>query len=247
MVDRREMTLSGCQLVPLFSVVFALLLSPVSAAASEQPMASLTIRFAGARTQFYTGEIIPLELVFSAPPGSAYEISIRSYDRSGRLDLEQYNVSPPGRDPLYNYYHGSLFSAFLGGGLGGFRQLDDKPYTLRTELNEWVALDEPGHYRLFVNSKLVSRRDFSNTEALELRSNSLQFEVVEADRLWHKQSLSRAASLLNDPRGAKEEKQRAARILRFLDSPSSVREMVRQLVRPSEVGTWDFFSGPSCL
>ena len=48
--------------------------------------ASLTIRFTGGMNTFHVGEIIPIELSFTASLPDTYDMSNRNYDRSGRLD-----------------------------------------------------------------------------------------------------------------------------------------------------------------
>ena len=84
---------------------------------------SLTVRFANDASRFHVGEMIPIELAFISKTPGAYEMDTRMYDRSGRLDEEQFHVSPPGRDPLYNHYNGGLYGGFMGGGLGRTYQL----------------------------------------------------------------------------------------------------------------------------
>lgn len=58
----------------------------------------------------------------------------RNYDRSGRLNIEQFHVVPPGRDPLQSYYS---VGAFFMGGLGSERVLSSEPEIMREDLNEW--------------------------------------------------------------------------------------------------------------
>jgi hypothetical protein len=43
-----------------------------------------------------SGEIIPVELAFRASIPDAYDIEMRNYDRSGRLNIEAFHVTPPG-------------------------------------------------------------------------------------------------------------------------------------------------------
>lgn len=188
--------------------------------------ASLTIRFAAGTSQFHIGEVIPIELSFTASLGDTYDLDTRNYDRSGRLNTEQFHVTPPGRDPLVNYYANG---AFLGGGLGGSRVLSSEPQVMREDLNEWVALDDPGHYTLDVTTGRVSRRGPTKNESLQLRSNSLEFDVIAADPVWQEQTLAAAVSVLNSVASTDEEKREAIRTLRFLDSPQSVQELVRQM------------------
>ena len=66
--------------------------------------ASLTIRFSDGTSRFHVGEVIPIELSFNASRANSYDLDTRRYDRSGRLNTEQFHVTPPGRDPLANYY-----------------------------------------------------------------------------------------------------------------------------------------------
>jgi hypothetical protein len=161
---------------------------------SQSDAASLTIRFAGGTSQFHVGEVIPLELSFTASLPDACDMDTRNYDRSGRLNLEQFEMTPSGRDPLANYY---AVGVFLGGGLGSSQVLSRDPQVMKEDLNEWVALDDPGHYTVHVNSTRVSRRGATKDEPLQLRSNTLEFDVVEADPEWQEQTLAAAVSVLN--------------------------------------------------
>lgn len=188
--------------------------------------ASLAIRFAGGTTQFHVGEVVPIELSFAASLPDTFDLSTRNYDRSGRLNIEQFHVTPSGRDPLSDYY---AQGAFMGGGLGGSQVLTTEPVVMQEELNEWVALDNPGHYTLYVTSARVSRRGATKDEAQELRSNSLEFDVITADPEWQEQTSAAAVSILEAAASTEEEKREAIRTLRFLDSPKSIRELARQM------------------
>ena len=201
--------------------------------------AYLTIRFPQPVSQVHVGEIIPIELLFSASIPDTFTMSTRSYDRSGRLDLEKFHVTPEGRDPLHNYYE---LGMFMGGGLGGVVTLTNEPHVLHEDLNEWVSLDHPGHYTLYVTTGRVSRQASPRNEPMELRSNSLEFDILAADPAWLQQSLFTAQSILDNPASTDEQKTAALRTLRFLDSPSSVRELVRRLRKP-EKDLWDPVAG----
>src|SRR5713226_7791213 len=175
-------------------LTLTLLILVVPLAAQQESGVSLTIRFANGTSRFHVGEIIPIELSFKASSPDMYDMEMRNYDRSGRLNIEQFHVTPPGRDPLQSYYS---TGAFIGGGLGGARELSSEPQIMREDLNEWVALDKPGHYSLYLASGRVSRRDGIKDEPLELRSNALEFDVVAADPAWQQQTLSSAVATLN--------------------------------------------------
>jgi hypothetical protein len=215
----------------------ALSLSVAALAQLNEPF--FTIQFPQPVTQFHVGEVIPLELLFSSSTPNSFSMDTRSYDRSGRLDIEQFHVTPEGRDPLHNYYE---LGTFIGGGLGSSLALTDEPRVLREDLNEWVSLDHPGHYTLYVTTSRISRLGSPRNEPMELRSNSLAFDVVAADPVWLQQSLFTAQSILDDPASTDEQKSAALRTLRFLDSPASVLELVRRLGKP-EKDLWDPVAG----
>jgi hypothetical protein len=221
-------------------LAFMALLLAAPLFSQEDSGASLTIRFANDASVFHVGEVIPIELSFRASIPDAYDMESRNYDRSGRLNIEQFHVTPPGRDPLQAYYaNGPIF----GGGLGGPRALNTEPQIMLDDLNEWVALDRPGYYSIYVSSGRVSRRAANKDPQVELRSNVLEFEVVAADSAWQEQTVRSAAATLDMDSSTAEEKNAALRTLRFLDTPGSVRELVRLLGEQSEGAGWDEVAG----
>jgi hypothetical protein len=179
-------------------------------------------------------------LTFTAAFPDTYDLSTRNYDRSGRLNMEEFRVTPPGRDPLANYYANG---AFMGGGLGGSRVLTSEPQVMRQDLNEWVALDDPGHYTIYVTSGRVSRRGAAKDEPLELRSNALEFDVIAADLEWQEQTLAAAVSILDSTVSSDEERREAIRTLRFLDSPKSIQELAKQMGNLPDGRRFDCIAG----
>jgi hypothetical protein len=129
------------------------------------------------------------------------------------------------------------------GGLGGPRELTSEPRVMPADLNEWVALDRPGHYSLFVTSGRVSRNNGIKNEPVELQSNSLEFDVVPADPTWQQQTLSTALAILNMASSTPDERKAASRTLRFLDTPASVHEIVRLLGTRPDGNNWDEIAG----
>ena len=184
---------------------------------------SLAIRFPSGTSQFHVGEVIPVDLSFTASRPKTYDLNTVMSDRSGRLNIEQFLVTPPGRDPLANYYSiGGIF----GGGPSSSIVLSNEPWVITDDLNEWVALDTPGHYTFYVTSGRVSRRTAAKNEPQQLRSNSLEFDMIAADAAWQDQTFLRAVSVLNSNVSTDEEKRSAIRRLRFLDSRQSILELV---------------------
>jgi hypothetical protein len=229
------------------SILAALTLAAIStcSARGQQPAdVTLTVSFANGQTVFHVGETIPLELAFTASVENTYEMSTRRYDRSGRLNLEEFHVIPPGRDPLYNYYNGGLFGGFIGGGLSsGPRFLGSQAQIIHEDLNEWAVLDAPGQYSLYVTSGRVSHRVESQFRPVQVRSNTLNFEVIEAGPGWQEQTLASATKVLDGPNSTQDQKLSAFRTLRFLDSPGSIRELVRRLGEPGNTDSWNCVAG----
>jgi hypothetical protein len=227
-----------------FSRSFIRLLTVVLAIAgcsfSQGEAASLTIHFASGTSTFHAGEVIRIELSFAASLPDAYDMDTRNYDRSGRLDMEQFHVTPPGRDPLASYYANGVF---MGGGLGSSRGLSDEPQVMHEDLNEWVALDEPGHYTLYVTTGRISRRGPTRDEPLQLQSNQLEFDVIAASPEWQEQTLASAVPVLDSTASSDDEKGEAIRVLRFLDSPRSIQELARQMGNLPEGRRFDCIAG----
>jgi hypothetical protein len=209
--------------------------------AQQDGGASLSIRFADGGSRFHVGEIIPIELSFSASLPDIFQYSTANYDRSGRLDIEKFHVTPAGRDPLHNYY--SSLQMMIAGGLSSSGVLTSAPYVIHEQLNEWIAPDKPGHYSVYVTSGRVNQISPVNREPMYLQSNSLEFDVVEADAAWQQETLSSATAILNNDTNTAEQKTSAVRVLRFLDSPGSIRELVRLLGTYAERGHWDAIAG----
>jgi hypothetical protein len=221
-------------------LTLAVLIMAVPLFGHQESGVSLTIRFVNGTSRFHVGEVVPIELSFRATIPDLYDMEMRNYDRSGRLNIEQFHVTPPGRDPLQNYYSNG---AFMMGGIGGPRLLSSEAQIMREDLNEWVALDRPGHYYLCVTSGRVSRRSAEKNEPLELRSNSLEFDVVAGDPEWQEQTFSSASATLKMESSTPEETNAAYRTLRFLDTPASLQELVRLMGAHSDGGLWNEVAG----
>lgn len=209
---------------------------------SEVSDAALHIAFADGRTSFREGEIIPLVMSFTSTTEKRYWVDNRSYDRSGRLNTETYCVEPSARDPLADYFREG---SFLGGGLGSDRQLSDEPFTVTAELNEWRQ-PKPGHYRLYVVSYRVWRPKDPGEQTpndrvrITLRSNSIDFEVSEADENWRAQQLQQATEAYRDADTQRE----AARSLRFLNTRASTETLARLFWGLNDQpGGWDLMFG----
>jgi hypothetical protein len=216
------------------------------AAPSSTADVKLSIALKDGQSVFQQGEIIPLNLVFTSTAKGRYWADVRSYDRSGRLSIEQYCVEPEVPDPLETYFR---IGGFMGGGLGSDRQLSETSFIADGELNEWRS-PGPGHYRLYVVSYRVWRPPDPGEKTswgrigATVRSNTVEFDVRPASPQWREEQLEAALQTLSSS-ATNDEKRHAARILRFLDSEASTRALAQQfwgLNQQQPVG-WDLILG----
>src|SRR6188508_31886 len=116
---------------------------PVTSSPAAQPLVTLTLRTADGRKQFHPGETIPIELEFASTIAGRFVVDGATYDRSGRLTIDTYKITPDRGvvDPLLDYL--ASFGDFLGGGIRGMGVLGDKPFVVKLQLNEWFRFDEP--------------------------------------------------------------------------------------------------------
>src|SRR5215469_2152764 len=170
--------------------LFVCALSCSMSARAQMPSAQLHVATDTGATTFHLGERISLQLDFSAPADAHLGVTTASYDRSGRLGIESYEVSPSSGfvDPLAAYFA----AGFIGGGLSGMAELSSKPYTMHRNLNEWVRFDSPGDYVVVVHSTRVFSLDKANlhTQEMTVTSNPIKLHIIAATAEWQKATLS---------------------------------------------------------
>ena len=209
--------------------------------------ASLHLILKNGQSAFHQGEIIALSVEYTADTRGKYLVNNRSYDRSGRLSGDEiYCLEPErGTDPLEDYFHSQR--GFMGGGLYSEQDPARQPLTMNLELNEWKSLP-PGSYRLtIIGNRLGLGKEgdpttWSNT-IIPLRSNTVAFEVEPADPDWRAAQLASAARILDSPDASETDKKHAARVLRFLDSEASARELARRYGSGMGSFDWEFKFG----
>lgn len=184
------------------------------------------IRFKNDQTKFRQGEIIPVDLSFKTSTPNRYDFLNRTYDRSGRLDLDGFIIDKKEQtfDPLYDYfYRGGMMSS---GGLYTNPTLGSGAEVVSYELNEFLSFKEPGKYRIYIASPRVSpKKDgkdrFSSAfggSGVPLVSNIIEFEILPADEKWQKEKFAEAVS-------------RDCRILRYLGTKAAAKEMLIRFSR----------------
>lgn len=213
------------------AVVLMLLAKTALAAANHEPCSeassvsdvlfSLALKDHGAVFQY--GEIIPVVLSFTSKTANRYWADVRNHDRSE--GLEHYCAEPEAPDPL------ERTGAFLGGGPGTTHPLDATPLTVEAELNEWRTF-QPGHYRVYAVSNRVWRPAGAGEQTTYprvsevVRSNAIEIEVSPLDPAWQSEQLRSAVQTLAGP-SSPEDAHRAARILRFLNTRDSAKQLAR--------------------
>src|SRR5882762_4014271 len=136
----------------------------------------------------------------------------------------------------------------MGGGLGGEHALDQTPYVVALELNEWQSLP-PGGYRLRVVSHRVrvaaaASEPGSGMTPVPLASNTVEFQVIAATPAWQAEQLAEAVSVLANPGSSDQQAAHAARVLRFLGSEAGTRELARRFwAQNDQPHGWDFMFG----
>ena len=202
---------------------------PCSVATNQHGDMSVQLSMKNGQSLFREGEIVALAAEYSSSATKKYYLNTRNYDRSGRLDgMEVFCIDPDsGRDPLSDYFNGSM--GFFGGGLGGEQDISEKPYVIDLELNEWKSLP-PGLYRLSIVSYRLSAPSDGNPYDEKaahpvLRSNEVSFHVVKAEPEWQAEQLAAAVHALDSSDKTGDDARHAARVLRFLGSEASTREL----------------------
>jgi hypothetical protein len=201
----------------------------------------------GGQTLFRQGERIKLKIRYTSPSREKYLLDNRSYDRSGRLDGVDLLCLEPngGTDPLDDYFHS--YGGFIGGGLSSEEQIGISPLTTGLELNEWKSLP-PGKYRLSILSNRIfagKESDYKtwNRTPVPGQSNWIRFQVVSAEPAWQSSALSSAVRTLDSPKSTQDEREDAAKVLRFLNSEDAARELVRRFSNSQGNLRWEFEAG----
>lgn len=207
---------------------------------------TLQLSIASDRTEFHVGETISLHLAFSSAVKNRYQINMAQYDRSGRMNCEQFILSPSqgAVDPLAGHPGG------IGGGLTSFQFLTPAPWSITLDLNEWMRFTQPGDYRLSITSNRVSVKDSTGVLGISpvmVHSNEITFKVIPATKEWQSQVLASAVAVLNQPPPSKPEerekdakaRRQALETLRFLGTPDATAELARRF-RGEDNGGLDY-------
>jgi hypothetical protein len=101
------------------------------------------------------------------------------------------------------------------------------PLSTQLDANEWIAIREPGHYRITVETKraLHWMARGRASEPVNLRSNAIEIDAIAPEPGWAQAVIQHASNVISQitparsPFGGKE----AARALRFLGTREAAR------------------------
>ncbi|WP_035346911.1 hypothetical protein [Edaphobacter aggregans] len=221
--------------------------SLIATAAAQQNQPRLEVHTTGGQTTFRIGERIPLELSFTGPDGGNFQVSTSTYDRSGRMISEDFDVKPATgwADPLATYFVFGKTS--MGGASAGPRTLSSTPFLLPLNLNEWVRFDQPGDYTVTVSSHRVGPgfAPFANNSPLTLQSKPIRLHIIAATPDWQDKQFAAIVAQLTPPftPGMQSpEPVKALADLRFLGTRAAIDYMAKNLRddRPELVGQCAF-------
>jgi hypothetical protein len=221
------------------------------------PDSGVQLRVSTRSTTFYEGEVIPLDLAFSSTTPKRYFFNNASYDRSGRMNHEDFIVEPKEgtRDPLSLFFNS--IGLHMAGGLSGGDFLSATPTHMHLNLNEWVSLERPGTYRLRIVSHRVTDHPTNDSpysgEPLPVQSNSIELKIIAPDASWQAAQLAGIRQVLNSevlnrepPTGSSatsELRQAALTRLRYLGTEEAAREMARRLGGEDNNGDFECMFG----
>jgi hypothetical protein len=205
--------------------------------AAQQPRPTLELRTTTGQTIFHIGERIPLTLTLTGPDNKKYSINTASYDRSGRLNIDTFAVTPTTgwADPLAQYFSSGVF---MGGGLFGSEPLSSKPVSFPADLNEHIRFDQPGTYALTATSHRVGtegKHGFPKEPYLSLTSNPVEIHIIPATPEWQAEKLHTTLAIVDTPvkptpfNEPSQEQEAAIADLRYLNSPASIEVLASDL------------------
>jgi hypothetical protein len=238
--------------IGLALIVFAAELASAPAAqATDQissqttPPVTLTVRFAGGRTQFRPGETLSIELEFDSRVPKRFVVDGATYDRTGRLTIDDFMIEPDAgvSDPLLDYFAASGGS--IGGGIRAMGVLGAKPFVITLDLNERFRFEKPGTYTLSVRSRRVSddlKTDPPMPSVPAVESQTVSFEILPRDPVWEEAELGAALQMLN-AKGPDTDRRKGCRMLRFLGTDAAVDEMIKRYGESQWECAFEFTAG----
>jgi hypothetical protein len=202
---------------------------------TQTPSSPLHFQISVPKTTFHVGELIPIDLLFSADAPGAFRIYKTPFDRVpagiiDRLVVEPADAAPEREQPGRNWRR-----TFVGGDPNRTDPLTPAPVHVRALLNKWLVLSQPGTFRLHIESDRVVADvgERADPPPFHMQSNAIEITIVSASPTWQADQLKDILHVLDTtkPLGSIDERsERADAIYRllYLDTDASTCEMVRQ-------------------
>ncbi len=191
------------------------------------PDLSFTLTVKGGRITFQQGEPVTVELRLRAAVPGRYWALAGGDTRTVRISRtdEFFAVPADGvADPLRD------IPAQIPGGMGGYidqpRPMQADAIVVERDVNEFLSFRRPGRYNIRATTKRV-RAGAVDGKVVPLESNALEIEIVAAEAAWAAEQARAAAAVLEARSTDTPETIRAARTLRFLETPEAARLLVR--------------------
>jgi hypothetical protein len=192
---------------------------------AQQP-AEVQFTISTAKTTFYLGEAIPVELRFTAGEPNAFVANTG-------LSEEQFTADPAAS--VDTRRRGRIITGPLA-----TKPLSTTPLSIEETLNEELRFQKPGIYRVYATSYRVTRLPAgpgTHITPLKLVSNSLTLQILEPPPGWISEQIAGAKKELDAAGDNNSERLRATRALRVLDTPEAAAELARRLANGQNVDT----------
>jgi hypothetical protein len=213
-----------------------------------------TLAAKNGKTSFRLGEAVEVEFRFEAPTPGQYGVwTTWPFRQVRQPEYDHFTIEPPNgglakddpadsvADPLAD-----MFTQLSGGAIVGRfptpTPLAGAPVIVGLQVNEWLSIRKPGHYRInALTTRVVTAAE--PHAPVPLRSNDIEIDVVAPEAGWADAQLRQAVAVLEipDPPPARvgqsinpnvRESQQAdaaaaARTLRFLETPEAAQALAR--------------------
>jgi hypothetical protein len=191
------------------------------------------------KTAFRVGEAVEVEFQFtSSVPGEYAVWNLRPIRQVRQAEYDHFSIEPSDSvvDPLADIFVQMSAGAFSGRPPQPV-PLASTPVAISLEVNEWLSIRKPGHYRITAETTRVVPANQPQSP-LTVRSSTLEIDVVAPEAGWAAAELQKAVAALEapqqpmaaDPRirqARSDDEQAPARTLRFLETPEAAAAMVR--------------------
>jgi hypothetical protein len=226
------------------SIAVLLALTAPSLLAQQSSAVTLTLAAKDGKTTFRLGEAVEVEFRFQGAVAGQYSVwTLRPMRQLRQPEYDHFEIEPADlvADPLADIF-AQISDLPILGQLPRPAPLTAAPVTVGLQVNEWLSIRKAGHYRITAESTRV----VTNAEppvSLPLRSNSIEIDVVAPEPGWAAAQLQQAAAVLQTPdpprpiigqaydlngrQSHDDDVTRAARTLRFLETPEAAAALVR--------------------